>query len=70
MRLREYINFHILLPWFGTVVVDNVEVAVVVAVVVAFDVVVGVHVVVDVFVGAESTFTYTGYILQNINTWK
>jgi hypothetical protein len=66
MRLREYVIFHILVPLFGSVVVDNgvvtVVVAVFVAVVVVIDVVVGVLVVV---VGAENTITYIDYIFSN-----
>ena len=78
MRLREYVNFYILIPLFGSVVVDNGVVAVVFAVVVTIDVVVGVLVVIDVVVsvfvvinvtvvvvvGAENTIIYIDYIFS------
>jgi hypothetical protein len=62
MRLEEYVNFHLLLPLFSSVVLDNGVVAVVASLVV-IDVVVGLLVVVDVVVvGAENTITYIYYI--------
>ena len=70
MRLEEYVYFHLLLPLFSSVVLDNGVVAVVASLVV-IDVVVGLLVLIDVVigvvfvVGAENTIKYIYYIFLN-----